>query len=202
MKVLTILFSIILATNIIGQTYEDSIIENRVIHMGELIDSSKHILNQNEIDHFEGLAYFDVDSNYRITAKYTKSIGKKFKMPTTTERAPIYRRHGYVDFNLNGKAIRLTTYQNMALRKQKEYKDYLFIPFRDETCGNESYGGGRYLDVKIPSQDTLILDFNRVYNPYCVYSNRYSCPIPPSENTIAVPIPAGEKVPVGYSKEH
>lgn len=202
MKYLIILFTISSVLLLNAQTYEDSIIENRIIHMGELIDTSKHILNQQEIDHFEGLAYFDVDSSFRIKAIFTKSVGKKFEMPTTTERSPIYRRYGYVDFMINGKTVQLTAYQNMALRKQKEYKNYLFIPFRDETCGKESYGGGRYLDIEIPKQNAITLDFNRVYNPYCVYSSRYSCPIPPKENTISVPITAGEKVPVGYSKEH
>lgn len=202
MKHIIFLFSILLSALTNAQTYEDSIIENRIIHMGELIDSSKHILTQQEIDHFEGLAYFDVDSLYRINASFTKSIGKKFNMPTTTERSPVYRRYGYVDFIIDGKAVRLTAYQNMALRKQQEYKNYLFIPFKDETSGKESYGGGRYLDIEIPDKNTVILDFNRVYNPYCVYSSRYSCPIPPAENTINVPIKAGEKVPVGFSKEH
>jgi uncharacterized protein (DUF1684 family) len=90
----------------------------------------------------------------------------------------------------------------MALKKQKEYKKYLFIPFRDLTSGKESYGGGRYIDTEIPAGETLILDFNRAYNPYCAYSHRYSCPIPPEENTLKVEIRAGEKVPVGYDKQH
>lgn len=202
MKIIAVLFTLISSFGVHSQTYEDTIIESRVIHMGELIDTATHILNQDEIDHFEGLAYFDVDSTYRINAVFTKSIGKKFKMPTNTERAPVYRRYGYVDFKIEGKTQRLTVYQNIALSKQKEYKNYLFIPFRDSTCGLESYGGGRYLDVEIPEGTTLVLDFNKIYNPYCVYSHRYSCPIPPAENTLTIPIRAGEKVPVGYSTEH
>lgn len=202
MKLLISLLSILLNINGYSQSYQDSIIEMRVIHMGELIDTATHILNLDEIDHFEGLAYFEVDSNYRMIAIFTKNKGKRFKMPTSTDREPIYRRYGYFDFLIDGKTQRLTVYQNMALRKQKDYKNYLFIPFRDATSGKESYGGGRYLDVQIPIGKTIILDFNLVYNPYCVYSHRYSCPIPPEENTLTVPIRAGEKVPVGYSKEH
>lgn len=202
MKVLIFSISILLSGITFSQSYQDSIIEMRVIHMGELIDTATHILNQEEIDHFEGLAYFEVDSTYRMTAAFTKNKGKRFKMPTSTEREPIYRRYGFVDFLVDGKSQRLTVYQNIALKKQKEYKKHLFIPFRDATSGIESYGGGRYLDVQIPSGKTLIVDFNQVYNPYCVYSHRYSCPIPPEENTLTVPIRAGEKVPVGYSKEH
>jgi uncharacterized protein (DUF1684 family) len=202
MKTLTTLLSATLSFVSFTQTYEDSIIEQRVIQMGELTDSSKHILDQNEIDHFEGLAYFKVDTNYRITARFTKDIGKKFEMPTSTDRKPIYRQYGYVDFELNGSTNRLIVYQNMGLRKQKEYKTYLFMPFRDATNGKETYGGGRYLDLEIPSGKAIILDFNRVYNPYCVYSHRYSCPIPPAENTLTIEIRAGEKVPVNYSTEH
>ena len=173
----------------------------RIIHNGELIDSSTHILSLEEIADFQGLAYFDVDSNFRITANFKKNIGKKFKMPTSTARTPIYRRFGYVDFLIDGKNQTLTVYQNMALRRQKEYKNYLFIPFRDATSNHETYGGGRYLDLQIPSTNKTILDLNTVYNPYCVYSHRYSCPIPPAENTLKVLILAGEKVPVGYSKD-
>lgn len=202
MKYLTICFSLFCAIYTTAQTYEDSIIELRVVQMGEMVDSSKHILKQDEIDHFEGLAFFKVEPAYRINTKFTRSIGKKFEMPTTTDRKPIYRRYGYVDFQLDGKEYRLTVYQNMALKKQKEYKKYLFIPFRDLTSGKETYGGGRYLDTEIPSGDVLILDFNRAYNPYCAYSHRYSCPIPPEENTLKVAIRAGEKVPVGFDLQH
>lgn len=202
MRKLFISFSIILSINSFGQTYQDSLIESRVIHMGELIDPERQILNQEEIDHFEGLAYFEIDTAYRIVASFTKSKGKKFKMPTSTDRLPIYRRYGYVDFIIHGKSTRLTVYQNMGLIKQKEFKNYLFVPFRDSTSGNETYGGGRYLDLQIPGGKTLILDFNKAYNPYCVYSHRYSCPIPPEENTLNFPIRSGEKVPVAYTKGH
>jgi len=188
--------------NSTAQTYEDSIIEIRVMHMGDLIDTASGILNQEEINQFQGLSYFEVDTTFRLTATFTISKGKKFKMPTSTERLPVYRRFGYVDFEIDDKSHRLTVYQNMELKKNKEFKDYLFVPFRDSTSNYETYGGGRYLDLRIPKGNTIILDFNRVYNPYCVYSHRYSCPIPPTENTLKVPIRAGEKVPVGYSKEH
>lgn len=200
MKIALLLLFIYNLSSFRAQNYEDSITELRIIHMGELIDTSKKILNQEEIDHFEGLSYFEIDSSFRITSKFTKSIGKKFKMPTSTDRKPVYRRYGYIDFNINNSLVRLTVYQNIALKKQKEFKNYLFIPFKDSTSGHESYGGGRYIDVQIPVNDLIIVDFNLVYNPYCVYSHRYSCPIPPEENTLIVPIKAGEKVPVGYLK--
>jgi uncharacterized protein (DUF1684 family) len=77
-----------------------------------------------------------------------------------------------------------------------QYKDYLYLPFKDFTNGESTYGGGRYLDFKmsdIQENQTIIIDFNKAYNPYCAYSDGYSCPIPPSENHLQVFIEAGEK---------
>ena len=70
----------------------------------------------------------------------------------------------------------------------------LFLPFTDQTNGKELYGGGRYMDVEIPLSDAIILDFNKAYNPYCACSDRYSCPIPPQENDLQIPILLGEKI--------
>lgn len=167
-------------------------------HFQEMNDSTTHILTVEEIADFQGLEYFDFNPRFQIKAVFTEDIGKKFKMPTTTDRLPVYRRYGYVDFEFLGKQCHLEVYQNMALRKQKEYKDYLFIPMRDLTSGNESYGGGRYLDVRIPEGKEILLDFNLLYNPYCAYSHRYSCPIPPEVNTLKILVEAGEKTPPGH----
>ena len=114
-------------------------------------------------------------------------------MPTSTERKAIYRRYGYLEFTFEDQLYRLTVYQNVASKRKTTYEGDLFIPFRDATSSNETYGGGRYLDLKIPSSSNVIIDFNLAYNPYCAYSPRYSCPIPPEENTLPIPIRAGEK---------
>jgi uncharacterized protein (DUF1684 family) len=187
-----------------SQTYTDTIDEVRIMHMVELLDSTSGVLNSREINQFQGLSYFDVDSTYRIHAHFEKNIGKRFKMMTSTDRRPVYRRYGFVEFTVKDTLCRLTVYQNMELSgffhfsARKDYKDYLFVPFRDATSGKETYGGGRFIDARIPKTDVLVLDFNLNYNPYCAYSERYSCPIPPPENTLSVSILAGEKVPVGH----
>jgi uncharacterized protein (DUF1684 family) len=181
-----------------AQHYKDSLQALRVVYSVEILDTSAKVLNQQEINELVGLKFFDIDSTYRIVGYFEKKIGKKFEMPTSTDRKPIYRAYGLVTFDLAGKTHQLTIYQNMSLKKQKEYRTYLFLPLRDGSSGNETYGGGRYLDLNIPEKDTIILDFNRLYNPYCVYSHRYSCPIPPKENFISLPINAGEKVPIGH----
>jgi uncharacterized protein (DUF1684 family) len=177
---------------------EKEISEHRDAHAQQLADTSYGKMNQDEIDHFGGLDYFDFDANYQITATFTKNKGKVFEMLTSTDRKPKYRRFGYVDFEVDGVKCRLEVYQNMKLKKKKEYKNYLFIPFRDGTSSKETYGGGRYLDVRIPDGKSVLLDFNLLYNPYCAYSHRYSCPIPPEANTLKVEILAGEKTPLGH----
>ncbi len=196
MKNLTILFLFFCSFSF-GQLMPSEIETKRKEHIKELSDTSKGILNSEEVEHLGEIAYFDYDENYLITGTFTKSIGKKFKMPTSTERTPIYRRYGYVDFIYKSDTVRLEVYQNIALRKQEEYKNYLFIPFKDATSAKETYGGGRYIDLQIPNNAKMILDFNTAYNPYCAYSYRYSCPIPPKVNHIIIEINAGEKTPTG-----
>jgi uncharacterized protein (DUF1684 family) len=182
-------------------TYTDSIIEERKSKEMDLLDSKKGILTEVDLQHFESLNYFFTDTSYIFIAKFEKSIGKKFKMPTSTDRMPIYRRYGYLRFNYRGKEHQLTVYQNMELKGKKKYKNYYFIPFRDMTSGIMTYGGGRYIDMTIEKDQTILkLDFNKAYNPYCAYSHRYSCPLPPEENKLSFFVYSGEKTPI-YKKE-
>lgn len=175
----------------------DSIISARKAKEIELLNPAAGVLTAEDLNHFEGLHYFYVDSSYIVKAKFEKSIGKKFEMPTSTERTPIYRRYGYLKFRINNKDFQLTVYQNIELKGIKKFKNYYFIPFRDMTSSIMTYGGGRYLDLTIlKNQSEVILDFNQAYNPYCAYSHRYSCPIPPVENTLKVFIYSGEKTPI------
>ncbi|MBU1369169.1 MAG: DUF1684 domain-containing protein, partial [Bacteroidetes bacterium] len=116
-----------------------------------------------------------------------------FRMATTTDRMPEYRKYGTLQFSKADTLLTLTAYQNLdMLKKNSTYKG-LFIPFKDKTNGKLTYGGGRYLDVDIPENQTLTIDFNRAYNPYCAYDSKWSCPIPPYENHLQVSILAGEK---------
>lgn len=159
----------------------------------EYKDSTKSPLKEEDRLQFEGLEFFDINPTFRVEATFKKATSDVFKMKTTTERAPEYRKYGTLTFKLQGKRFRLTLYQNLRLMKMPQYKDYLFLPFTDPTNGEESYGGGRYIDFKIPEGEAVILDFNKAYNPYCAYNSKYSCPIPPVENDLSVPINAGVK---------
>lgn len=152
-------------------------------------------LSKEQKQSFDTLDCFPVDYSLRVVAKFTRlKKQKKFKMKTTTDRLPEYRKFGIAEFNFEGKTYQLTIYQNVELAKTEKYKNYIFIPFRDAANGEESYGGGRYIDLEIPEGDEIVIDFNKAYNPYCAYAHRFSCPIPPEENTLPIAIAAGEKV--------
>ncbi|MFT4611471.1 MAG: hypothetical protein ACJA1H_002618 [Glaciecola sp.] len=161
----------------------------------EYKDASKSPLKAKDLKTFKGLDFFKFDSTFVVKASFKRTPDEDvFKMKTTTTRLPEYVKYGIASFQINGKAYQLNIYQNQGLIKKEEYKDYLFLPFLDNTNGEESYGGGRYVDMSIPEGDTIDIDFNKAYNPYCAYNERYSCPIVPRENYLDVEVTAGVKV--------
>jgi uncharacterized protein (DUF1684 family) len=117
-------------------------------------------------------------------------------MKTSGTKAKQYYRFGYITFKLTDSVFKLTVYQGADLMQTVLYKNHLFLPFTDITSGEESYGTGRYLDLEITDivNNNVVLDFNKAYNPYCAYSDRYNCPIPPRENHLNIAILAGEKI--------
>jgi uncharacterized protein (DUF1684 family) len=142
---------------------------------------------------FTELARFAPDARYRVMAAFKPKAGKPFGMKTTTDRLPQYQAVGELRFTVAGRKERLTVFRNIDLARKPGYEDYLFVPFTDLTNGEETYGGGRYLDLRAPLGKQVELDFNRAYNPYCAYGGRYSCPIPPPENHLELRIEAGVK---------
>jgi uncharacterized protein (DUF1684 family) len=160
----------------------------------EYKDASTSPLKAKDLKTFEGLDFFPVNDKFKVTATFKRTPDSPiFKMPTTKERTPEYRRFGIATFTLNGKEFSLEVYRNQSLMKQEKYKNYLFLPFTDETNGFASYGGGRYIDLEIPTGNTIQIDFNKAYNPYCAYNDKYSCPIPPRVNFLKTEIKAGVK---------
>lgn len=198
MKYLLLVHALLMLFGANAQKSEEEILTQRAKKEAHIRDTTHGILRPAELEEFGGLAYFDFDSTYQIEGDFTKDKGKVFKMPTSTTREPKYRRYGYFKFTLNGEVHQLEVYQNIALKKEKEYRDHLFIPFRDQTSTIETYGGGRYIDAHIPKGKSMMIDFNEAYNPYCAYSHRFSCPIPPEANTLKTVIKAGEKTPTGH----
>jgi uncharacterized protein len=146
---------------------------------------------------FGGLAYFDEDPAFVVRAPLeTEGVGtdEPIAMQTTTGGTQTYRRAGVVRFEVDGEPARITLFASEDMGTE------LFVPFRDATSGRETYGAGRYLEVEPPGPDgTVEIDFNLAYNPYCAYNPEWSCPIPPGENWLAVPIRAGEMTFPGAS---
>ncbi|MBT8259979.1 MAG: DUF1684 domain-containing protein [Flavobacteriaceae bacterium] len=139
---------------------------------------------------FETLEFFKFDSTYVITATLKRTPDSEpFKMKTSTDRLPVYRVYGELDFNLNEKELKLNIYQNV----DSEDKDYLFLPFLDDTNGDTSYSGGRYIETSIPEGNIMKIDFNEAFNAYCAYNDKYSCPIVPRANYVPIKIEAGVK---------
>jgi hypothetical protein len=158
-------------------------------------DASKSPLKDKDRRVFEGLEFFKFDDTYVVEAQFKRTPNEKaFKMKTTTDRRPVYVKYGELNFDLKGENFTLNIYQNQALIAKEGYEDYLFLPFLDETNGLESYGGGRYIDSRIPDSDTMIINFNQSYNPYCAYNDKYSCPIVPRKNYLKTRVEAGVKV--------
>jgi uncharacterized protein len=156
-------------------------------------DKEKTMLTEDLMKNFNGLKYYDIDYAYRINGSLKRfNDGRTFKINTTGGQVYEYLIFGQVTFELKGQTMTLDIYQGKRAAESGRKKGALFIPFRDLTSGNDTYGGGRYLVLDVPDNDVLVLDFNMAYNPYCVYNPDHSCPIPPKENNLKVKIEAGE----------
>lgn len=165
----------------------------------EYTDSLTSPLSSSDRLLFRGHEFYPIDLNYRVKAKFERSTNEEpFKMATTKGIPRDYIKYGELHFKIKGKEFKLNVYQSLDLLKNDEYKNYLFLPFRDNTNSHETYGGGRFIDLTIPDDEQLIVDFNKAYNPYCAYSTKYSCPITPNENFLNTEIKAGIKGPENH----
>lgn len=151
-------------------------------------------LTEVDIQNFDKLDFYPIDKKYRVSAFFEiNPKQEEIEIKTSTDRLPVYKKYGIAHFTIDGINLKINIYQNTELSKREEYKDHLFMLFTDNSSGKGSYGGGRYIDLKIPGGDTLIIDFNKSYNPYCTYNKKYSCPIPPEEDHFDLEIKAGIK---------
>lgn len=174
--------------------YTDSIYYNREDKFIEFSDSTSTPFNKEEQKDFHGFNYFDPDISYRIESHFVvDTTAPVFAMKTTTSRTPTYRTYGYLDFTINDTNYRLTAFQNMDYKDHPEYGGSLFVPFTDLSNRENTYKAGRYIDIPIPMSNRVVLDFNNAYNPYCAYSDRWSCPLVPFQNHLNTSINAGEK---------
>ena len=138
------------------------------------------------------LRYYEPDVAYRVPAQL--GIGEEqpiFEIPTSTGQLRTVQRVGTLEFVLKGEPMTLAALVELPA----ENADHLFVPFRDETSGAETYPAGRYLDLVKTRTGIYELDFNRAYHPYCYFNEEYECPFPPPENRLATSIRAGERLP-------
>ncbi len=142
------------------------------------------------------LRYFDIDDKYKIIAKVKLSKGEEpFELPTYSGITKTFIKYATLTFELQNQRKQLSVYRNLEVIRMPQYKNALFLPFKDETSGDITYGGGRYINLSTLDIDEGLveLDFNKCYNPWCAYSDGYNCPIPPIENNLDIVILAGEK---------
>lgn len=201
MRLLFGLLTCLLTTATLAQTsFADQLTKHRETYKKELLASAGGPLK--EPADLTYIQFYTPDSTYRVTA--TAQLTPKaepFEMPTYNGKTRTHVSYAILSFVLNGRKQQLTLYRNLNVIRLPEYRDYLFLPFKDATSGQATYGGGRYLDLRTGDVQNghVTLDFNKAYNPYCAYQEGYPCPIPPKNNVLSVSVNAGEKA---YEKAH
>lgn len=195
MKKLSFLF-LILSLFLNAQTEKENIASIKKFQKElntEYLNPKETPLRGDNLKNFKQHPFFPINLKYRVTAKFVKTENPvPFELPTSSGKFKQYQEYGKATFELDGKSLTLTLYQSLDLMKMEKYKDHLFLPFRDETNEKETYGGGKYMDLKIPSGKEIVLDFNQSYQPFCAYNAfDYNCPIVPEENKLPIRIEAG-----------
>ncbi len=192
-SILTILILATTAQRSVAQdttVWRDSLDAYWSLMDAEFADSITSPLTASDRAHFKHLGRFTPDTTYRVHAKFTPAENAEpFAMRTSTTRAPMYKPYGTLRFMLNGKEWSLVVYESVP--PHPGHENEMFLPFTDLSNGKETHGSGRYLDLMAPLDPLVTLDFNKAYNPYCAYNDRYSCPIPPKENHMATDVRAG-----------
>ncbi|MEO1485269.1 MAG: DUF1684 domain-containing protein [Bacteroidota bacterium] len=192
MRFSVVLSFLFLSSLAYGQTHKDSVLTFQRELNEFYAHPDKSPLLAKDLKTFEGHPFFEPNETFRVKAKFERvENALPFFMKTTTDRLPKYQLYGVATFEINGETFQLSLYQSLSLRKMPEEANLLFLPFTDLTNGHGTYDGGRFIDIEIPMGDTIVIDFNRAYNPYCAYSPYYSCPIPPKENHLETEILAG-----------
>ena len=135
---------------------------------------------------FKGLAYYPIDPKLRVVADFIPyDPPKKIAIPTVLGTSVDEPSPGRAEFVIDGKKI--------SLEPVEEDADTLFFIFKDTTAGRETYGAGRFLYTPKPRDGKVVLDFNKAENPPCAFTPYATCPLPPPQNRLTIPIRAGEK---------
>ncbi|MEL6670489.1 MAG: DUF1684 domain-containing protein [Bacteroidota bacterium] len=144
---------------------------------------------------FTAHPFFEINDKYRVEARLVYPDDTEIlDMPTSSGSTKTYSVWARAHFSIDGQAGSLMVLKPAGFRSVSS--NYLFVPFQDETSGQQTYGGGRYINLPLPQgrPETIMIDFNRAYHPYCAYTTGYNCPIPPQENRLNLRIQAGIKL--------
>lgn len=191
---------IILTFSSFAQDYNTLLDKHRKQYKADFLTDSHSPLKEADL---ANLQFFDADSTYRVNADAEILLNQvPFQMTTFNGAKQAYIKYAQIKFALKGKPCQLYIYKNIAFTNRPGLNDYLFLPFTDETNSNETYGGGRYIDLRTGDlkNGKVEIDFNKAYNPYCAYSEGYQCPMPPPENQLNLKVEAGEKQYTGGKK--
>ncbi len=192
--ILTCTFSLITAQNEAEVDYSKELKKYRKDYKKALlVDERSPVDSKKEL---KSIDFFEPNEDYIVKCLFIRTAYEKpFEMATYAGITKPYLKYGELLFELPGEGtLRLSVYQSLKGISMPAYKDHLFIPFKDATNGDITYGGGRYIDIQVSDikQGIVFLDFNKAYNPWCAYGDGFSCPIPPAENHLSVAIKAGE----------
>lgn len=175
-----------------SEQYVESIEKARKTKDAMLAGASDSPIPADKRSAFLPLSYYPVDPAYEVPARFEEAAPgsrPQMEMQTSTGQPRRMERVGILRFTLQGQRMQLSAFVEAG-----EPPDRLFVPFADQTTGQDTYKAGRYLEIPRSSTGIYTVDFNRAFNPYCYYNPTYDCPFPPRENRLAIRIEAGEKV--------
>ena len=166
--------------------------ENYLDEQFTYFKSDKSPLLEDDKPGFTGLHYYEYNPDFRFEGQihiYEKPDTVIIYGTKNDERPSL--KYGYFEFSLDEKIHQLQIFK--ILRKNPQQNDYLFLGFTDAASNEETYGGGRYINLELNEENFYLVDFNYAYNPYCAYNPRYSCAIPSRDNHLEIAVEAGEK---------
>ena len=194
------LFSFAASAQEMDTAFAKTIAAHRAHYKQEFLIEKRSPLTAKDTAHLD---FYPADAAWSITATFTRTENAQpFDMSTYSGLTQRYVTYGTISFPLDSSIQTLSIYRNLQLAKLPAYKDYLFLPFKDVTNTKTTYGGGRYIDLREGDivDGKVTIDFNKVYNPWCAYSDGYNCPVPPRENHLKIGVEAGEKMFLGEKK--
>lgn len=194
MKLITSVIIVFFSLSLIGQTYEESIELHREAYKEKFLKYEQPPLDAEGLDN---ISFYEAKSDFQLDCRVEFNANNKEVVTISTYAGNQKQYLKYARFTcpLNQDSIRLIAYKSIKHLRHPVYSKLLFIPFKDLTNGEETYGGGRYIDFPIDHiiDGKAILDLNKAYNPWCAYADGYNCPIPPFDNHLKIKIEAGEK---------